>query len=79
MQYSVRWRGRFPTDMLRYDRAEPADERSKQEIEASRATNKSFVEERRLKEVRLVGPPPTVERWSSFGAYVLRPGEAWKF
>jgi len=79
MKYRVRWHGPFPTDMLRYDSAEPADKESRKEIEDSSATSTDFIEAQRLKEARLVGPPPTVARWKSFGAFVLLPGETWKF
>ena len=55
-EYTVVGRGPFPTDMLRYDAAWPAD------------TGHGILEPRLEREVRLrSGREPTIDRWRSFG------------
>lgn len=65
--YVVTGRGHFPTDMLRYDRAWPADQESASLVDLYHYSNN--IEERRaLRSIRLNSyTEPTIDRWSSFG------------
>jgi len=64
IKFTVKGRGQFPLDMLRYDRCFPEDSQSAWNMDDSRV----------MRRVVLIKPEadntfegPTVERWSSFG------------
>ena len=67
-EYSVEGIGDFPLDMLRHDRAYPADPESVSAIMAGLRWAASRKRSRELLVVRLVSDrAPTSERWRSFG------------
>ena len=67
-EYSVEGIGDFPLDMLRHDRAYPADQESVAAIMAGLRWAASRKRSRELLVVRLVSDrSPTAERWRSFG------------
>ncbi len=68
VEYSVEGIGDFPLDMLRHDRAYPADQESVAAIMAGLRWAASRKRSRELLVVRLVSDrAPTSERWRSFG------------
>lgn len=71
--YTVKGTWPFPTDMLRYDDAQPITDADKANIEKLSTENAESVEDLRLPvEIQLTGPRwPTLERWRSFGWKVL--------
>ncbi len=67
-EYSVEGVGDFPLDMLRHDRAYPADEESVTAIMAGLPWAAARKRSRELLVVRLVSErAPTPERWRSYG------------
>jgi hypothetical protein len=67
-EYAVEGGGDFPLDMLRHDRAYPADQESVAAIMAGLRWAASRKRSRELLLVRLVSDrAPTSERWRSFG------------
>ena len=72
-KYTVRGRGDFPFDMLRYDHCWPAEETRNGSLGLAHGPG-DFVHER---DIHLVGlDSPTGARWRSFGWTVL-PGLEW--
>jgi hypothetical protein len=72
--YAVEGIGDFPLDMLRHDRAWPADEESVTAMMAGMRWAASRKRSRELLVVRLVSHrAPTSERWRSFGWTVRIP------
>lgn len=66
--YTVTGMGVFPYDMLRYDRAWPADETTTIYIEQRRRPNLAPDHNAEPRSVRLKGlSEPTEGRWESFG------------
>lgn len=64
--YGVLFKGRFPLDMLRYDRAYPADQTSAAIME---------LDNKETKMVKVSSPiEPTIDRWLSFGCEVIYKG-----
>lgn len=60
--YTVKGRGIFPLDMLRYDACWPRDSKAVEEIG-----------NRELRSLDLTSnQPPSKERWSSFGWHVIK-------
>jgi len=65
VRFTVEGSGRFPLDMLRYDRCCPEDQSDSGRMEA-----------RGLRKINLIrftpekGRPPQAMRWASFGWYV---------
>lgn len=69
--FTVKGRGRFPLDMLRYDCAWPSSGEDVAAMESSLDTR--FELRRNPWAVRLVSESlgvPTVDRWASFGSHV---------
>ena len=72
-EYTVEGLGDFPLDMLRHDRAYPADEESVAAIIAGLAWAAVRRRSRDRRLVRLVSErEPTSERWRAFGWTVTR-------
>jgi hypothetical protein len=72
-EYTVTGRYPFPTDMLRYDGAHPANPQSVDQMQAGivgPSTGKPF-RDRPILHIRLASiRPPTEQRWNSFGWYI---------
>jgi hypothetical protein len=67
-EYAVEGVGDFPLDMLRHDRAYPADQESVTAIMAGLRWAASRKRSREMLQVRLVSDrAPTPERWRSYG------------
>lgn len=64
-QFTVRGRGEFPIDMLRYDRATPATEQDSGVI--IRSFRNLRIGDSGPHEVRVSAPRMTYARWQSFG------------
>jgi hypothetical protein len=73
-EFDVSGQGRFPIDMLRYDRCSPASEADSSIVERTFDLRAARVagQAQGNQMVRLVGPhPPTEGRWQSFGWRVM--------
>ena len=69
VMFTVVGRGDFPTDMLRYDRAYPANTEDALRIAPSRYADPSNWDTRK---VELISQNlPTIGRWESFGWQVI--------
>ena len=71
--FTVEGRGRFPMDMLRYDRAVPSTGDDVTTLEDDRGLAMAFVRRVELMAFAPVGNKlePTTERWRSFGWSVV--------
>lgn len=65
--FTVRWRGHFPLDMLRYDSCFPADQEAVNTIQRSLTEPSPGVLAAKLaRHVRTKKATPTLARWASF-------------